>query len=84
MMCACGHMCHGVCVWRTEDDWVELVLPFHLYMGTGFELRSPGLHSKYSHPLNHLSSKIYVTMEEWIKAQISLGLVQESWLKSPF
>lgn len=36
------------------------------------------------HQQNHLSSKIHLAMEQWIKAQVSLGLAYEPWLKNSF
>lgn len=38
--CACMWMysCAKVCVWRSEDNFVWLFVPFHLYMGCGINL----------------------------------------------
>lgn len=33
--------------WRWEDNFLKSVLSFHLYMGSGLELRLPGLYTKH-------------------------------------
>lgn len=47
-------MCAMVPRWRSEDNVVELVLSFCLYIGLRIELRSPGLCSKCFYLLSHL------------------------------
>lgn len=34
------------CAWRSEDTFVESILSFNLYVGSGIYLRLPGLQSK--------------------------------------
>lgn len=43
------------CMWRSEDTFVESVLPFYFFMGLGIKLRFPDFYGKPLYILSHLS-----------------------------
>lgn len=45
-----------MCVWRSEDNFLESLLPFYFYVSYGTKLRLPGLPSKDPYPLSHFDS----------------------------
>lgn len=54
-----GHLYHSVGrVGGSEDNSVELFLPFHIYVGSGIELEPIDLHNKCFHLLIHLTSPL--------------------------
>lgn len=46
------------CVWRLEDNFVESVVSFNIYMGSEIELRLPDLCSKCLYLLSHLAGPL--------------------------
>lgn len=46
--CSCVHA--TICLRTSEDDFVESVYSFYLYVGFRIELRSLGLHLHVNHP----------------------------------
>lgn len=45
---------HSTCVWRVEDNFVEFIPSFYLYVALGAELGLPGLCGKALLLLSHL------------------------------
>lgn len=58
----CMHsVCHSTCVEVKGQLTQELVLSFHLYMGSRIQLRSsPGLAASILDPLSHLASSLEI------------------------
>lgn len=57
-ICVCmkGGGAHAkVCMWRSEDNFVELLLPIHLYLGSGDQILLPDLYSKVLYLLSHFA-----------------------------
>lgn len=48
-------VCTTVHAWKSDDNHVGLVLPFHICMDPQIELRLMGLHGNCLYPLNYLT-----------------------------
>lgn len=46
-------------MWRTQDNFVELLFYLYLYVGSKDELRFSDFLSKRLHPLRHLTEHIF-------------------------
>jgi hypothetical protein len=54
--CVCVYLCVCLSVYRLEDNYVEFVLSFPIYVNSGLELKSFSLHRKHLYLLSHLTS----------------------------
>lgn len=54
-MCVCVGTHATVCEWRSEANFMEVILTSHFYGGLGDQIQVAGLWAKSLHPLNHLS-----------------------------
>lgn len=54
-MCVCVGTHATVCEWRSEGNFMEVILTSHCYVGVGDYIQVAGLWTKSLHPLNHLS-----------------------------
>ena len=52
-MCVCSFVM--ACVWKSDDNFQELVFPFHLLWVPGIERQSSGLDSKCNYLLSYLT-----------------------------